>query len=1065
VTLSDRNDVLGYRLQRLGMPDPKRPPRGEDWEAFVGRLERYILDHELPHVHKRRKSTPARRISGGGKVTGVRRPSSGQHARAERDNLRTVVNALSDALCHVDHKMRIKFLNAAGEELFGSSLKQLRERQLFEIAWLYDGDAVPENLCDAQEIAEILLSGNGLTCLDGVFKSWDGRAVPAQFVLTPVADDEKMSGALLVVHDLTETKRREQELLDARTDAESARRAEIAKSDFLANMSHEIRTPMNGVVGMLQLLADTTLDPLQRDYADTARSSAEALLALINDILDFSKIEAGKYELEEIDFRVRPHLEDIAMLLADRAHKKGVEIVVDIDPAVPHALVGDPSRLRQVLTNLAGNAVKFTESGFVRLSISPVSSGRRNDPVVVRYEVRDTGIGIPEESRDRMFRSFSQVDASTTRRFGGTGLGLAISKRLIELMGGTVGFDSELGKGSTFYFEVPLMRSQIRPSKRTAKELPTIGKRVLIVDDCEPMRAALTSRLTSWGLAVDAAEDARTALSMIDTSVTARRPYDVLMIDETMPDVGGVDLVWAVRSDRRLQHVRIILTTSLASRAYAEQTRGARIAAFLTRPIRDANLYDCVINVLSGRKRGAASAAWRKATSMLRVTSLATSKPTTGAPDVLVVEPSDIERRTIVGGLRKLGYRAEGVANPTEASAAQRSRSFAAVIVNGSLVRVPKGRRDSWTGRNGWLFGPDFAAGRKLIGAVAEGAASEFGKRLAGAGFDGLLDYPLSLSRLGILIQRLVPIGDDTAEVERELRVASADAVDFKLTMPMPASPPSGSALAGILADAVEADEGAWLLVAEDNKVNQKVTTAMLTRLGYRADVVENGEEVIGALGFKRYAAVLMDCMMPVVDGYEATRRIREAEGDEHRIPIIAMTANAMRGDREKAIAAGMDDYVTKPVAREELGRCLEHWIARSNEAEAELAQQQAEDNGGADEFAVVDVAALQDLRDLGDQEFVKEVVGMFLADIGGRIKAIEAATAAADASALKRAAHTLKGAARYVGANALAHTCSQLEELGDLGALDRASLLADQLFVDVVRVREVFRELELSAE
>ena len=1070
--MNERDVALENRLRRLGLADPTKPPVGDEWDTFATRLKDYINLHEVPAPTAHRDGVPRRHVSG---LQRHRRLSSGQRARDERDNLRTAVDALSDALCQVDQQLRIQFINTSGEALLGGKLGQLYNKPLFELVCLYAGDAVPENACDPVEIGELLRSNEELSCLDGTFKAWDGRAVPAQFVMTPVYASGELTGALLVVRDLSAIKRRDQELRDARTDAEAARAAEAAKSEFLANMSHEIRTPMNGVVGMLDLLQDTDLDPLQRDYAHTARSCARALLALINDILDFSKIEAGRYELESVDYVVRTHLEDIAMLLADGAHKKGVEVVVSVDPAVPYGLVGDPARLRQILTNLAGNAVKFTKTGHVKLSISQVGGGGRDAPVRVRYSIQDTGVGIPAASHSRLFRSFSQADASVNRVFGGTGLGLAICKRLVELMGGEIGFTSDVGVGSDFYFEVPLLRSQKRPTKPTARELPTIGKRVLVVDDCAPMRDALVSRLTSWGMAVQTAEDGKTALAMIDATVTERRPFDLVIVDQTMTELSGTDLIWAIRSDPRLQFVRAILMVSLASTEHGEQSKGARIAAYMTKPIRDQHLYDCVMNVLSGRKRGQASAAWRKATSLGRLTSLPTSKAMGGVPSLLLVEPDPVERRALTGVLRTMGYRVEGASDATVGANIIQSRTFSALLVNASIVHGPKTRRDRWTGRNAWLFGVDVSGNHKLVALVSEGADSELGRRLAGAGFDALLDFPAAREDLDRVMRRVAPLDNDGIDVEREIRGLAEQSgpfsdtdpgvpnFDFAATSHLPKS--VQAALGGHANSDVDDGDGPWLLVAEDNKVNQKVTTAMLRRLDYRSDVVEDGEQALAALRVKDYAAVLMDCMMPIVDGYEATRRIREREGDGPRIPIIAMTANAMRGDRDKAIAAGMDDYVTKPVARDELARCLSHWLGRAEQARAQADQDAGAAVAVTDQaLPVVDVSALNSLRELGDDSFVHEVVGMFLGDLDTRVEAVDGAVQRGDSADIKRAAHTLKGAARYVGAAALAAACTDLEEAGDLAALDRAGILGEQLVVAALHVREVFREMGIVA-
>ena len=1055
--MHSRSDILAHRLSRLGLPRRDLPPTESDWQEFVARLERYVLDQELPYANRRRDSSAARRIGGLDRVP-ERRESAGTRARNERDNLRAVVDALSDALCQIDRKMRIQFVNSAGEKLFGSSVRQLRDRNLFDIVWLYDGNAIPENLCDGQEIADLLLAGEELSCQDGTFKCWDGRAAPVQFVITPVQKDNELTGALLVVRDLTEEKMRERELAEARSDADDARRAQEAKSEFLANMSHEIRTPMNGVVGMLDLLIDGELDALQRDYAATARSSANALLSLINDILDFSKIEAGKYELEEIDYAVRDHLEGIAMLLAAGAQEKSVELIVDIDPALPHALVGDPARLRQILTNLAGNAVKFTETGYVRLSARLISAGRRNDPVVVRYEIEDTGIGIPDSARAKLFDSFSQVDASTTRRFGGTGLGLAICKLLADLMGASLDYTSETGVGTTFHFEVTLQRSNKRPTHDTANVAMVSGRRVLVVDDVAPVRDQLRRRLTSWGLAADEAHDARSALAKIDAAIDDRRPYDLILVDKTLPGVDGVDLLWSIRSDRRLQLTRIVLMSTVGDTTDAAQTKGARVSSYLTKPLRDAQLYAAIFNVLSGRRKRQLSIGWRKATAMMRTSSLPTTKRVDGVPNVLLVEPDSVERRAIMGRIRRRGYRVEGKQNAAEASVAMLSKRFDMLVINADMIAIPTGRRQSWTQLNCWIFGPD-ATEQSRVAISDGGAVDDLGQKLLGAGFHAVVDRPPAPQQIDWILDTLVPIDGEEAKVEREMREIGAE------TKPLVLSTLGGNGAGAPFGDIDETEDRPWVLVAEDNHVNQVVTRAMLKRLGYRCDVVNNGQQAIDALRTKRYAAVLMDCMMPVLDGMEAARRIRAAEPKGVRLPIIALTANAMRGDRARVLESGMDEYVSKPVDRETLGAALALHIARSEEQVQAAEAVQAEDLAAHnDELPAVDIESLAQLRAIADDDsFVTEVVGIFLADLPGRIESLEKAITDTDFGGIKRVAHHIKGASRYVGAAAIAHACKSLEIAADDGDLARVKQLREQLAEDSLCAQQTFKSMGVA--
>jgi PAS domain S-box-containing protein len=512
-----------------------------------------------------------------------------------------------------------------------------------------DGSPYPEEDCP---IHATIGAGEDRSSDSEVFWRKDGTRFPVEYTSTPIREGGKLAGAVVTFRDITARTRAAQELKAAKEAAEAAAHA---KSEFLANMSHEIRTPMNGVIGMTGLLLDTKLTREQRQFAESVRNSAENLMTVINDILDFSKIEAGKLTFEVLDFDLVETLEGTLDMLAERAQGKGVELIDGIAPEVPTRLRGDPGRLRQVITNLLGNAIKFTEHGEVVVRVQ--LEGETATHAVVRFNVIDTGIGIPPDVQGRLFQSFSQADNSTTRKYGGTGLGLAISKQLVGMMHGQIGVQSEAGKGSTFWFTAQFEKQTGDPKPERSAASSLFNLRVLVVDDNATNRQILRHQIFAWKMQKGSAAGGFEALKTLRAAAAAGEPYDLALLDMQMPEMDGMTLAKAIKADPAIASTRQIMLTSLGHRFEPEELQAVGLDAYLIKPVKQSRLFDCLADVMGGGLPAEPADA-------------APPPPPEAAPrprrHVLVAEDNQVNQRIAVAQLKKLGCTVDIAANGLE---------------------------------------------------------------------------------------------------------------------------------------------------------------------------------------------------------------------------------------------------------------------------------------------------------------------------------------------------------------------------------------------------------------
>jgi PAS domain S-box-containing protein len=738
------------------------------------------------------------------------------------------------AIVTLDMDENIIACNPSFEDLFGYKADEVIGKNL-------DALISPKDSSEALDYTRKAKEGSTIRGY-GIRYRKDGKPVEVEIAGGPVYVGDEKVGILSIYHDVTE-------LVEAKRVAESADRA---KSEFLANMSHEIRTPMNGIIGMVELLKGTSLTEEQRDYVDTAKESADALLSLINEVLDFAKIEAGQMSLEKLDFDVRSLVEGVSRALAARAESKGLEMVCMVSRDVPSRIKGDANRLRQVLMNLVGNAIKFTDKG--EIVVRTVVDSKSDDEIKLLFSVSDTGIGIPREQQKYVFERFTQADGSTTRRFSGTGLGLAISTQLVKLMGGEIGLQSEVDKGSTFWFTIRGGKATVEGTRPLAFPSTLKGIPVLVVDDNKTNRLVIGKIVSGFGCEVTEVSSGSEALLELRRSNAKGKSYRLVLLDMQMPEMNGEQTLREIKPDPELKSAEVVILTSMGFGGDASRLQTMGCAAYLLKPIRQKELFNTIMAVMGQ--------------------TTATAEKQTGE-----------------------------------------------IITRHAL-----------------------------------------------------------------------------AESERETNC---------------------------------------ILLAEDNEINQKLALRLLQKAGYSVDLVETGRQALEAVKHKDYRLVLMDVQMPVMDGFEATKAIRSLPDKTGKVPIVAMTAHVMTGDKEMCIQVGMNDYLSKPLNVDEVMTVIRKYVNQTVSDTDEEKTKETETKAGEEPLYNLTLA----LPRFGDdRKTFYEFFGAFITHLKKSTAELEDAIFRMDATRVNYLSHTIKGAAANFEISSIRDTAQELETRSKSGDLDDAT-------------------------
>ena len=774
-----------------------------------------------------------------------------------RQFLQRITDAMGEGVYALDNEGLLTFMNREAEIMLGWTQTELLGKRMHDVIHSVrpDGSLISFENCPIS----LAMRNTGIyRSNEEFFINRQGDIFPVAMVSSLLNTEEGTIGSVAVFRDIREETDLQNALKNARDEALEASRL---KSEFLSTMSHEIRTPMNGVIGMADLLLDTPLDNQQLEFAGIIKDSANSLLGIINDILDFSKIEAGKLEIDPTDFAIRPVVEGGLELLASKAREKRLLLSSSIDPAIPDYVVGDAGRIRQILINLISNAIKFSAAGEV--SVRCTLKDQTENTLLVRFEVQDYGIGMSQETTAKLFQPFTQADGSVSRKYGGTGLGLSICRRLVELMDGNIGVESELGKGSNFWFEIPFSASQQVSDHHMAREFSGLGMLVIVASEAQKM--SLRNQLEYWGVSVFTAPHFEEAAALVKNELS----IEAVIIDEDLANLQDSQEKQLGASN--FPNLKKIL---LSNQSYSKsEVIDLGYDAALLRPVRQSALFDALMLVFERRKED---------------------------------RPVTTERRQMADKL---------------------------------------------------------------------------------------------------------PIVKPQNEAHHRI------------------------------------------LLVEDNIVNQKVAIRMLNKLGYSADVAEHGQEALEALKKTAYALILMDCQMPVMDGFETTENIRKLEDSTNRnIPIIAMTANAMLGDEQRCLAAGMDDYLTKPINAKELEQKIKNWLTLNSSASL------SPNSVDASESKLIDMDRLRDLFG-NENDVIRELLTVFFSTTRPLLDKLELGIAEKSFDEIKKIGHQIGGSAGNLGMTTLHELGKRAEQAAANQDIEQSSAIHAAMVECLTQLQQFIQE------